>query len=86
MFTSNDIMNIKYGIDKEFGSRERSYYIRVNDYFCRRQNNISHSIPNYGPGKSNFVIDSCRQTYFSPEKVSQIRKPGKIRLKINVFF
>ena len=33
IFTSNGVMNIRCGIDKVFGSRERAYSMVVNDYF-----------------------------------------------------
>ena len=32
IFTSDDVMNIQYGIGKVFGSRERAYSMGVNDF------------------------------------------------------
>ena len=57
VFTSNDVMNIQYGIGKVFSSRERAYSIRVNDYFGPILKNIPHATPNYGPRKSKFEVD-----------------------------
>ena len=68
IFTSNDVMNIQYGIGKVFGSRERSYYVGVNDYFGHRQTNIPHATLNYEPGKSGFEVDYYRHKYCSPGK------------------
>ena len=86
IFTTNDVMNIKNGIGKAFGSREIEYHMGVNVYFVPRQNNRPHATPKYGPGKFKFEVDYHRQTYFSTGKVSHIRKTGKIRSISNVFF
>ena len=32
----------------------------VNTYFGPRRNNIPHTTPNYGPGKSKFEVDYYR--------------------------
>ena len=49
IFTSNDVMNIQYGIREGFGDRERVYYIDVNNHFGPRRTNIKYAIPNYVP-------------------------------------
>ena len=74
IFTSNDVMNIQYEIGKGFGCRERSYYMGLNASFCPIRKNIPHAPPNYGPERSKFEAYYYRQTGFSPEKVSHIRK------------
>ena len=53
-------MNIQDLIGKGCGSRERSYSMGVNTYFGPRRNNIPHTTPNCGPGKSKFEVDYYR--------------------------
>ena len=77
IFTSNDVMNILDVIENGFESRERSYFMVLNDYFGPIKTNIPHATPNYGPGTYNFEVDYYRQKYFSPEKVAHIRKKLK---------
>ena len=74
IFTSNDFMNIQFGIDKGFGYRERAYHTGVNEYFGPRQKYRPHATPNFGPGKFNFEVDYYRQTYCSPIKLAHTRK------------
>ena len=50
ILTSNDSLDIKYVIGKVFGYIERSYCIRVNDYFGPIITNIPHGTSRYGPG------------------------------------
>ena len=57
IFTSKDVINIQYGIDKGFEYRERANSMGVNDYFGPRRTNIPHTTPNYGPEKSKFEVD-----------------------------
>ena len=67
-------MNIKYGIGKVFGSRERAYCMGVNAQFGPRQINRPCTTPNYGPVKSKFEVYYYRHTYCYPEKVAHIKK------------
>ena len=50
-------MNIQDGISKEFWSRERTYFIGVNDCFGHIQTYIPHATPTYGLVKPKFKID-----------------------------
>ena len=68
ILTSNDVMNIQYGIGKRFRSRERAYYMGANDYFGPIRNNRPHATPNYNTGKYKFEVDYYRQIYCSPKK------------------
>ena len=74
ILTSNDVMNIQNRFCKDFGSREISYSMKVNDYFGPRLTDRLHATPNYGPETSNFEVDYYRPTYFSPETLYHIRK------------
>ena len=67
IFTSNDVMNIKYTIGNVFGSIERACYMGVNAYFGPRRTNIPHSTLIYEPGKFKFKIYYYRQKYCFPE-------------------
>ena len=49
-------MNIQDGNDKGFGSREREYYMVVNDYQGPILTNRPHATPNYGPGKLSLKL------------------------------
>ena len=51
IFTSDNVMNIQYGIGKGFGYREISLYMEVNIYFPPRRTHIPHATPNYGLGQ-----------------------------------
>ena len=75
-------MNLQDGIEKLFGSREREYSMEVNDYLCTMRTNEEHAKPNYGPGKYKFEIGYYIQTYYSPEKLAQMRKTGKSDQKV----
>ena len=72
ILTSNYATNIKYSIEKWFGSRERVYYIGVNDYFGPRRTNRPHATPNYRPGKYKCEIDYYRHKYCYSEKLAHI--------------
>ena len=65
ILTSSDVINIQYGTEKVFGSREISYSMGMNDYFGPRRKYISNAPPNNGPGKSRFEVDYFRQIYCS---------------------
>ena len=81
IFTHKYVMNIQYGIDKGFRSREIAYSMGVNAYFGPRRTNRPHSTPNYEPGKSKFEADYYRQTYCSPGIVPHIRKKPEKEFK-----
>ena len=46
----------KMELEKGFGSRERAYYMGVNDYFGRRRTNRPHETTYYGPRKNKFEL------------------------------
>ena len=70
-------MNIQDKVGKGFGSRERSYFMGVNDYVGSIRMNRPHATPNYEPGKHKFEADYYRKTYCSPQKIARIRKKWK---------
>ena len=51
IFTSDNVLNIKYFIVKGLGYRERELSMGLNSYFVPIRTNISHATPIYGPSK-----------------------------------
>ena len=81
IFTSDDVLNIKYAIGKIFGYREEAFYMGINFHFPPLRTNIPHVTSNYGPGQSKSEINYYRQTYYFPEKFLTHEENKKNRVK-----
>ena len=73
ILTSNDVMNIKIGIGRWFGSIEREYYMGVNAVFGNWWRNIPHATPDYGPGKIILRFSITDKLIVIRKKLAQIR-------------
>ena len=74
-------MNIQDSIEKGFGSRERAHSMRLNTKFFPIRTNRPHDTPNYGPEKSRFEVDIYRKRSCYPERLDNIHKNWKERVK-----
>ena len=86
ILTSNDVTNIKYYIEKWFGSWERILSKKVNYYFGSIRKNRPHKTLNYEPEKSKFEIDYCRQKHCFPEKWIIHEECMEKRSRSNILF
>ena len=86
IFTSDDIMNIQYGIGTGFGSIERAYYMGVNTYFGPRRTNRAHATSKYGPGNIGFKLNIIDRHVVLQKNSSYREKTGTSGSRSNFFF